>query len=228
MEVFCYVVADVWNLMYIDTFFSVLRWGDSPRKPSRTWMCHMSSGRVEASVEADSEELAWKWAKSQLLELLKHAEDVCGVKLGLGSHWREKKCIDIRGNNRFSVYLFISHRPPRTAWNDFPFRQTWIGSTVSKQFDETILISSLPVPTPGSGRNTCPVFSAFDLDLIAFSSDFFFSCEILKNWNSHTTQRCCEHAVCEQTVTIVQYIVGNEVVLCPLVKLMGTKIPNQQ
>lgn len=210
MEVFCYVVADVWKCMYIDTFFSVLRWGDSPRKPSLTWTCAAAEWKQTVKHLPGNE-----WAKSQLVEFLERAEDVCEVKLGLGSRWREKK--------RIHIFEAISGSP-------FTCSLTW--SSIQSNMDE---LHSLPAGpwddsdefTSCSGSHTCPIFSAFDLDLIVFPSDFFLQI-FEKNWNSHATQRCCEHAVCEQTVTIVQYIVGYEVVLCSLVKLMGTKLPNQQ
>lgn len=43
------------------------------------------------------------------------------------------------------------------------------------------------------------------------------------------TQQRCEHTICEQTVTIVQYIVRNMKLSCVRwFKLMGAKVPNQQ
>lgn len=212
MEVFCYVVADVWKCMYIDTFFSVLRWGDSPRKPSLTWTCHMCSGRVEA----DSEALAWK--------------RVSQIPTG-GIFGACRRCLWSEVRVRLTLTRKEAH-PYFEAISGSPFTCSLTWSSIQSNMDELHSLQAGPWDdsdefTSCSGSHTCPIFSAFDLDLIVFPSDFFLQI-FEKNWNSHATQRCCEHAVCEQTVTIVQYIVGYEVVLCSLVKLMGTKLPNQQ
>lgn len=158
MEVFCYVVADVWKCMYIDTFFSVLRWGDSPRKPSLTWTCHMCSGRVEA----DSEALAWK--------------RVSQIPTG-GIFGACRRCLWSEVRVRLTLTRKEAH-PYFEAISGSPFTCSLTWSSIQSNMDELHSLQAGPWDdsdefTSCSGSHTCPIFSAFDLDLIVFPSDFF-------------------------------------------------------
>lgn len=141
--------------------------------------------------KADLKNLPGKEPNPSCLEFWKHAEDVCEVKLGLAARWREKKCIDFRGNNRFSVSLFhIGHRgQPEMIFHSVKYG--WAPQPPS-QFDMTILINYLPIHAHALGSDTSSAFFRvrFRPDCV-FSSNFFYkNFEKLKL--THDSQRCRE------------------------------------